>query len=65
MPFTIHEDDQVATKKFSKRLSEKNVENQKPLLLKNEVKIYEAKIDERKVSNNIEINLCLFLLPIF
>lgn len=65
MPFTIHEDDQVASKKFSKRLSEKNVENQKPLPLKSEIKIYEAKIDEKKVINNILKLICIYFYYLY
>lgn len=43
MPFTIHEDDQGASKKLNKKLPAKNVENQKPLL-QNESKIHEEKV---------------------
>lgn len=45
MPFTIHEDPQVNKKAAaSENLSKNNVENQKPLLLKNETNISEAKV---------------------
>lgn len=50
MPFTIHEDPQVIKKApASENLSRNNVENQKPLLLKNETNISEAKV----ITNNI------------
>lgn len=45
MPFTIHEDPQVNKKAVvSENVSRNNVENQKPLLLKNETNISEAKV---------------------
>lgn len=44
MPFKIHEDNSNSLKKVSAKLPEKNVENQKPLLLKNEEKINESKV---------------------
>jgi len=45
VPFTIHEDPQVNIKAAaSENLSRNNVENQKPLLLKNETNINEAKV---------------------
>lgn len=52
VPFTIHEDPQVFKKTAaSENLSRKNVENQKPLLLKNEANlaINEAKVPSSKV----------------
>lgn len=39
VPFTIHEDDHAALKKINVNVPEKNVENQKPLLLQNEIKV--------------------------
>lgn len=39
VPFTIHEDDPVVLKKSIANVSEKNVENQKPPLLQNEIKV--------------------------
>lgn len=44
VPFTIHEDDTTTTQKASEKFSENNVENHKPLLLKNESKIIEPKV---------------------
>lgn len=44
MPFTIHEDPQVNKKAVNENVSRNNVENQKPLLLKNETNISEAKV---------------------
>ncbi|XP_022178942.1 cyclin-A2 [Myzus persicae] len=50
VPFTIHEDPQVNKKAAaSENLSRNNVENQKPLLLKNESNINEAKVTQPKI----------------
>jgi len=50
VPFTIHEDPQVFKKAAAnENLSRNNVENQKPLLLKNEVNISQAKVTVPKV----------------
>ncbi|XP_001942828.2 cyclin-A2 [Acyrthosiphon pisum] len=50
VPFTIHEDPQLNKKAAaSENLSRNNVENQKPLLLKNETNISEAKATLPKI----------------
>ncbi|XP_015374955.1 PREDICTED: cyclin-A2 [Diuraphis noxia] len=50
VPFTIHEDPEVNKKAAaSETVSRNNVENQKPLLLKNETNINEAKVTQPKI----------------
>ncbi|XP_025415048.1 cyclin-A2 [Sipha flava] len=44
IPFTIHEDDAVDFKKADEKLFDKNVENTKPAVLKNESKISESEV---------------------